>query len=569
MQSKTSFFNLTLFKKNLGRYAPLWGLFLLFVLLTGPFAILRIYTTHSYTYGVGNSYTPSLDGYFDVWRILVVVCNFFYAILCAGLLFSYLHQARSAYMMHAFPLNRSTQFVTNVLTGLCFALIPYLLQTVLNVLASVGLRGQEYLWQLLLIEVLSFLFFFGLAVFCMMLSGNTIIAILSYFALNFVFLVLPLLVLYIVQSLCFGFDLSLQMDKLMHLAPIVRMLRSTSSSSNLVRSDWICFWVYAAIGCVLLVLSWLHYRVRHIEQAGETMAYKWARIAFLLVFTIACTLGLGLMLAEIFTAGSDDGIFPTLLIFCVIASFLGWFGAEMMLKRTVRVFRKRQWLGWVSVAIATVALLCGLRFDAFGIQRYVPKQENVQEMTLEMDTVNYGRGYNLKAELTVTDPALIQTVLEGHKQAYERFRKEGDGYGGEITVVYHLKNGETVRRKFELDDRSMTKLTEALSTPAYATEYYEKLLPEMFHGEERAVCIEPIKYEYELWEDGSYDPPEPLYCYDKQAVREALLQDAAEGNLPICFEWFGYDESHQYICWYESYNLRIPDTAVHTLSLFQ
>lgn len=558
MKSKTSLFSPALFRKNLTRFAPLWGIFLGILVLTGPVALLNLNNNWSWDRTI-----DLWEDFFGFQRGISVFYNAGYALLCAALVFRYLHNPRAAYMMHAFPLNRSTQYVTNTLSGLSFAVVPYLLQFVLNLLASIGMRGTACLSQLLAVQLLSFLFFYGLAVFCMLISGNTAIAVLSYAALNFIFAAIPALLLGLLQSLVFGFDISVHEDLLVDLAPFVQMVRG----SSLYRAvAWTPYLVYAGIGCVLLVLSWLHYRVRHIEQAGEAMAHKWARVAFLLVFTLGVTLGLGLILTLLLSGNflQFRGAFFVLLLSFCIASLVGWFGAEMMLKRTVKVFHKRQWLGWAVFAAVVVVLLCCVRFDVLGFQRYVPAQNDVKDMTVSVGTSNYISDYsqaydmqdNLDAHILVTDEADIAAMREIHQNAYRTWVNDGDLYGPTISVTYTLQNGRSVTRKFSLADGDVNRLAKALSDPAYALAYYEKLLDAVaektHYSPSRGVVLE------------SWTSEESYVCNDKAAVREALLTDAAEGKLPISI----YYDAEEYHLVYDGVSIAIPPTAAHTLALF-
>ena len=556
MPSGTSLFSPVLFRKNLVRFAPLWAIFLILMLLAGPVSVL-----YNQAYG--------LSSYFSEYRFALILYSFFYAPLCAGLLFRYLHHTRSAYMLHAFPLNRSTQFVTNVISGLCFAFVPFLLQFGLNLLASVHMSEQIYLWRVLALEVLSFTFFFGLAVFCMHLSGNSIISVLSYFVLNFVFCAVPALFRGLLELVSFGFDLWRNERVLTALAPVVRMLSTEiNEQTGIARADWTVFLIYGLLGCGLLAVSWLLYRARHLEQAGEAMVFRWARYAFVAVFTVFCTLGVGLLLTELFATpvGSWRETLPPLLAFFLLASFLGWFGAQMMLGRTVRVFKKKQVLGWLGIAAATVALICGLRFDVLGTQRHVPAQAELAGATLILDTNNYAGRSNLQAELDVNDPEVLSAVTEAHRDAYAAFLAEGRQYGYDMTVHYHLRSGRTVTRVIPIDSAPAAKLNALLNKPEYATQYYKAILPKAFEQ----------KNYFELYRIIRDDKTDQLLrvCSDRDALQTAILQDAAEGKLPIPIFYMDDDFNWQLTAFVtrENYsnsaNLWLPVTAKHTLNMF-
>lgn len=560
MPSRTSLFSPVLFRKNLARYAPLWAIFLILMLLAGPVSVLF-------------NQDSGLSSYFSGYRFTLVLYSFFYAPLCAGLLFRYLHHTRSAYMLHAFPLNRSTQFVTNIVSGLCFAFVPFLLQFVLNLLAAVQMSGQIYLWRLLALEVLSFTFFFGLAVFCMHLSGNSIISVLSYFVLNFVFWAVPALFNGLLGLVSFGFDLWRNERILTALAPVVRMMSTTlDDAAGIALSDWTVFLLYGLLGCGLLAVSWLLYRARHLEQAGEAMVFRWARYAFVAVFTVFCTLGLGLLLTELFATpvGSWRKTLPPMLAFFLLASFLGWFGAQMMLGRTVRVFKKKQILGWLGVVAATFALICGLRFDVLSVQRYVPAQAELDSATLILRTNNYAGNGNLQAELDVTDPVVLTNVTWMHRNAYTAFAENGKQYGLPMTVRYRLSSGRTVTREITLENDKATWLTALLDKPEYATQYYQAILPKALEDK----TFFELYHVYYRTDDNGEEDDKTRYFRDRDALHSAMLQDAAEGKLAIpMFDLDGKDEwiltaTNSEMRNDETTNLWISGSAEHTLKLF-
>ena len=334
MKSKLSFFDPTLLRKNISRFSPAWALLLVLLVLTGPVPMLR-----------------ELDETIPAVRRQVALNQFandipmgvFYAagaaVLFAALVFKYLHKAQAAYMMHAFPMTRSCLFLTNAVSGLLFWAVPALLTVLLElaVLAAMNVGGcGAAAWAMLGKWLLAYLFFYGLAVFTMHISGSTVIAVLSYGALNFICFVLPVMVLLLVQLYFRGFDFEIS-SRILCLAPILVLLREG-------RPDQTLLWIYAAVGLALTALAWVHYRFRQVERAGDPMAFAWARVAFRLVFTLCCALGLGWILTAFFEALSgngEDGLFP---FYAVLGCFLGWFGSSMMIERSVKVFRKKFWV---------------------------------------------------------------------------------------------------------------------------------------------------------------------------------------------------------------------------------
>ena len=93
MRSKTSCFNGTLFRKNLSRYWPLWGL-ASFGGAMFPLAMLLELLHNGFRFW---SPLETRQAYYTVLSYGVPVIAIVYAILCAMAVWSYLYNARSAY----------------------------------------------------------------------------------------------------------------------------------------------------------------------------------------------------------------------------------------------------------------------------------------------------------------------------------------------------------------------------------------------------------------------------------------------------------------------------------------
>ena len=96
MRSKTSCFNGTLFRKNLSRYWPLWGL-ASFGGAMFPLAMLLELLHDGFRFW---SPLETRQAYYTVLSYGVPVISIVYAILCAMAVWSYLYNARSVGLMH-------------------------------------------------------------------------------------------------------------------------------------------------------------------------------------------------------------------------------------------------------------------------------------------------------------------------------------------------------------------------------------------------------------------------------------------------------------------------------------
>lgn len=525
MKLKMSFFDWTLLKKNISRFAPAWGLALLVMILALPAGLLHELSKIELSeiwMGTKREIVEIVTEYFKENAAFGPIFSFFAAGLFAALLFHYLHKPRAAYMMHAFPMTRTCLFVTNTVSGLLFWLVPALATGLLThlVLLANGISGcGGLLWELLGRWFLQYLCLYGIAVFAMVLAGNTIIALLSCAALNGVFALLPLLTLELVKTYCYGLDVTVAVDSLAYLAPIVAMIGRTETG---------ILWIYAAVGLVLLVLAWLHYRRRHIERAGDAMAYGWARVAFRLVFTYTCTLGIGFFLAEFFDSMSNPSL--DFLFYALIGCVIGWFASSMMVERTVKVFRKRAvWLGFAVWAVLLMGTVLGLRYDVLGSRGRVPEAEQVASVEIWTNKYYYSSLRDSRDCVTLTDTADVNTIRTLQQNAVESWENgtDEDGMRNTVHICYRLKNGGTLRRVYDRISVEDCKAVAAIyRRPGLAVEFYDRILPERITSAE----LENAEMEYDE-EYGWYRTI--LDCTQPKALRGAMLADAAAGRLPI------------------------------------
>ena len=531
MKSKMSFFDPTLLKKNISRFAPAWAILTLALFLSLPLPLMRR-LAERYGVAVGTVYRfNAVQRLLEDALPMGVVYAFLAAILFAALVFKYLHRTGDAYMMHAFPMTRSCQYLTNAVSGLLFWIVPTLFNglCVLGILAAYGVTDCGGLvWSTLGYWLLAYLCFYGIAVFAMHLSGRTVIAVLSYGALNFMFLGIPLLCLLLVRLYFTGFDYSVP-QSIIRLAPIVELLWEEQ------RELWM-FWVYGGVGLALLVLSWALYRLRHVERAGDPMVYGWARIAFRLLFTLCCTLGLGWILASIFRM--IDGSRGLFLPFALIGCFLGWFGASMMIERSVKVFRNgKVWLGFAACAAVLVLAVGGLKYDILGFQRKVPETAKVESVEI-WTTGGYGEQGTDCIELT--QAADIDVVRAFHEKAIRdtenrygarsSFWYYEDGLYSELHILYHLQGGGTLRRVYRVPESEYGPLAALYSRPEIARDWYERNLPEKYIQ----ATLEGYTEDMELDEQGNpvREVTEHI-CRDPGALRQAILADVEAGRLPV------------------------------------
>ena len=112
MKLKTSFFKGITLKKDILRFAPIWALYFI-----GMMLIIM---------GMGNyqSYDRYARNFMPGFVTAFGIVNLCYAAICANLLFGDLYNTKLCYSLHAMPYRRESWLLTHLLSGLLFSIVP-------------------------------------------------------------------------------------------------------------------------------------------------------------------------------------------------------------------------------------------------------------------------------------------------------------------------------------------------------------------------------------------------------------------------------------------------------------
>ena len=392
MQSKTSCFNKTLFRKHVTRFWPVWGAYLAVWLLEMPVALLSRRQSLS---ALGTNAPMSIQQAVLGGINFGVVLSFVFAVLMAMAVWSFLYNARSASGAACLPVTRTAQFWSAALAGLLPLLAAHVLTFLLTVLAelSLGLMHLPSLLTWLGATVLNLLFFYGFATLCAMLTGNIIVLPAVYVVLNFVAAGLVVLINGIADYFVYGL-LGFDGGWMTWLSPAVHMFREpesvTAYSPELDAwmtvgwryTGWLASGIYAIVGVGLLFAALALLRRRRMESAGDVVAVQVLSPVFRWCMGLCAGLCFANMMLYIFnlSGGTQGAVFCSTAVWLVIGAFLGWFIAEMLIRRSFRVFRGG-WRGWGGWALCCAVLLLGLtatELDLFGIERRVPPADRIE-----------------------------------------------------------------------------------------------------------------------------------------------------------------------------------------------
>lgn len=438
MKSRTSFFNRGVSRNLLRRCWPLWAGYALLLLLLMP--VMDMFPMDPSDQIVGSTVNSMI--LYTVAPILVF--SFFMGLLSVRFLFGYLFEKRGSGMMASLPVRRESLFFTAWLTGLVPTLLLDLLWILLAYLRLAG-HGLSLstvgVW--LLANTCGLLCFYGLAVLCAMLTGSRVIFPLLYLSLNFAAAVLQACGAELLDNLVYGY--AADMGVLYRFSPPVGMIeRIAVQNEPAPHLEGLgLLGIYGAAGLVLSALALLLYRKRHMETATDNIAVRSLKPVFKYGLSLASALISGTVIFALLWYNSYGSTAAAeVLVLMLLGAFLGYFAAEMLLQKTVKVF-KGHWKGFVAVAAALILFVCCAEFDVFGYERRVPAPE-------EVESVRVNWSYDDFNNFELSRPESLELVRAAHQGYLEHkaIDETASGYYSTIRFIYTLKNGRTLTREY-------------------------------------------------------------------------------------------------------------------------
>ena len=582
MQSKTSFFNKTLFRKNLTRFWPLWTM-PSFIGALFPLALLTQMIRYGRDGVFGSSAALEVTGaYYEIVTYVVPILSLCYAILVAIAVWSYLFSSRSVGMMHTLPLRREGVFLTNFLSGMAMMLIPYAATGALCIIISVCFGFFEPVGLLITILCVmgESLFYFASATLVAFITGNLFAMPVLYFIFHFLAVGLDALVNLFANGFLFGVNGSYS-GVVEFLSPTVYLVNHVNADRTYVEvfvpdaihgsstPDGIGYYtskltavsldegwliaVYALVGVVLLGLAYALYRKRRSESAGDVVAVGWMKPVFRYGVAICGSMLGGLALYAVFWGSFQNGsyydIIP-LVIAMLIAGAISYYAASMLLAKSLRVFRG-SWRGLAVTAVCAVAICCTLHFDLFGVETRVPKVNQVEYVTLYVADNHYTfypeQDAELLEELRAVHLAIAEdkdyiTAMEENWRYDEKTTDPADiSMYNSVRLGYYLKNGTTVTRRYSIPIvRSRIQDPSTYDYQLTALINSEAMKARRFHLDDGYVPNNGY-----IYLDASEDGGTSFGNREAQAILEAVRKDVEAG---VCgtYDWFDSDRGGDY-----------------------
>lgn len=571
MQSKISFCNRTIIKKDIMRFWPLWAIELL---------LLQYGNVSLYFSVQGVLRSKDLDEYrrmkqaqIEFFNALTMNTNVVFAavfsVAAAILVFGYLSRKASCYAVHSMPLDRKTLFISHFMAGLSMLAVPwvlsYLVTGLFNLIFGLGLGANIFGMALEMLLIL--FFFYNMACVVVMLSGNGIMSALIYGVLNVLAAGISLMLSSLTGFVSYGAaanDIRNVIRGAAHFTPLYYFSMATDNGalrgiyerlsgrgfgaagrismekiSELKKFPWEALGkcsIYLLPAICFCLAAYFLYKRRPLENTGDAMPFSWSKVVFRIVFSagggfLLSFLFWGFIGEEAFMGKITYGTaFLLYLLFLAMGCMICYLVSEMILSKEFKVWKKVSLVQMAAVCIA-VLLLAILSKQSYQKRGIVPAQDT-KRMELSFCGVTY---YYKEGEVPEDLEKLQRKITEeGSQELFGGYWSEEEC--GEFTITCITKDGKTVNRDYTFAGYRNEELLSEI------TEFFErqegkekKMFPESCSGENL------FSYGTSLYVDGE----EPRMTKEGlQAVLDGVIADIKEGNMKVA-DWKQYQKEQE------------------------
>ena len=441
MKSKTSFFNCGLFKSNLKRFWPVFAVYFAVLLLCMPMDM------HSYSVdGAAVAFTVR-----DYIEDLAYFINPLMALAVGMCVFGFMFNQRSCGMIASLPVKRGSVFATALISGIVPVLVINLVIALISAIPLISSPDDFGIKALVIwfaVTSMQYVFFFGFAAIVAVITGNVVAFPVFYVIFNFLAVGIESAVREILHVFVFGFTNNGNAIVAEALSPIVKLAglggfatrnEYVGEYAKLVSfrfTEWGINLIYFGVGIAFMVLAILIYRRRKMENCGDVVAIPALRSVFRWGVAICFALCGAVLLGSIFDSGSA----VSYMIYMAIGAFAGWFGAGMLLDKSLRVFRSN-WGGFIIILVLCAAFIAGSVFDVFGVGD-TPDAEKIENISIDAFS---------DSPLMLTDEDSINAVIDLNESILKNKDEHLNadwGYVFYVGISYFLDNGQRIYREY-------------------------------------------------------------------------------------------------------------------------
>ncbi|AWI04239.1 DUF6449 domain-containing protein [Clostridium drakei] len=466
MKSKTSFFNRGIILDDLKRFGWISVAYTLFLFLIVPLKVIMINSSkkYAYDYNIIKRMFYFTEGSLQILFILIA------PVFAAILLFRYIQVKNSSDMIHSFPIKRSVLYRSHAVVGALLLVFPVIINGFICVFLDIVMHLGKYyspydVFQWIGTTIVVCLLFFFMCISVGMVVGSSIMQGM----LTYILLVFPVAIAILLSENFDGFVYGFVCNdnNIEKFSPVTRIwkmsVRYNTDFINKISMNEII--VYVVICIVLYLFGMFIYNKRKLESASKSIVFRGLEYVFKYGVTFCA-----MLVGGIYFRVTQKSV-HWLLIGFLITSLIGYFAAEMIIKKSIKVFKNVK--GYLIYAVIIILVIMGVNFDILGYEKKMPSLNSVDSVYFSesFDHLNFYKN-NRDVYFYKKD---IENIYNFHKQLIEEKSKNNDknngGQSRRIIFIYNLKNGSKIQRGYDVSLENYTKYLK----PIYEAKEYKKM----------------------------------------------------------------------------------------------
>ncbi|TYO95328.1 DUF6449 domain-containing protein [Desulfallas thermosapovorans] len=529
MKSKTSFLNKGFLVNDFRKYSWVAVAYTLALIFVIPLNILMM---------LGNEYITDKNLFKNLFLfinqefqcILVLTVPVGLAIL----LFRYLHVRIPADALHSLPIKRSSIYRSHILAGIVLLISPVLITGIISIMLQLFLDLGTYysindVFRWMGITTLMNLTIFLTCVFVGMLVGmSTVQGVLTYILLLFPVGII-VLVTQNLEFFVYGFMPNTDYQSV-RLSPITRIMEGFNPLSERAMSSTEVL-AYVTICAVLFLLANYLYKIRDLETATQSIAFKKLRNIFKYGVTF-CTMLLG----GLYFQQTQQNLAWTVFGY-LAGSLIGYVVAEILLQKSLGFFKEaKSFKGYAAFGAVVIILLLSVRFDLIGYEKRLPELGEVQQVYFSNSFYYHNIGEDNRKDI-FSDQDNLQHIFQLHRSIIadkkDNYLTGNQNKKRQALFIYHLSDGSTMTRGYQIDYDKYTGFIK----PIKESKEYKEMYYDILHvnpADVEKITLRPNMRTGGYKEAVILDPAEIKEAIDimKQDVMRATYEQMTEEKEP-------------------------------------
>ncbi len=360
---------------------------------------------------VGTMNSPVIPATFAIVTTTVAMVM---SIIVPVMLLDYMHNKRKADIFGAMPITRRKLFFSRYLAGLAILIVPYLINGLISILLSLpcvinSFYSPTFITNIVIIMLFAITASYSFTSFIAVCSGTTANAVLCTIFINLAYPMAFNLLSFFSSSIIPGVNIQFWGSKFFSnfLAPlispyenIVEMFFNTINHSYMPN----LFSSAANIALIIcsLVMCFFFTKKRKTEAAQNSFAYKAPGVIISLIVTAACGMFVALICSVLATSPYNENgsaavtspwlVFAIFIIAFIITAFFAHIVVTVIYNKGFTGFLKSL-ICYVLVAVFISGIYTTLAFGCFGMDKYVPSDDEIKSANLTFFDNESGYSY--------------------------------------------------------------------------------------------------------------------------------------------------------------------------------